>query len=183
MLEVEKDFFENCRKTYKSTGKIFFLIKDWSPKNVKRMDERDYLIKLSFHIIRAGKEQFLVNRHRKGNERPDKGVEIPISIAPYVGKCMIEQTSNNAYKKGQCDIKNVQNFSGYTFELIRGFPTLTKGAINFKLMHNSKETKYFLNRQIGITEIGNQAGVEIPKEMLEQIGRYLIECTKIIKKS
>jgi hypothetical protein len=182
LLEINKNFFEECRKTHLQTGKPFFPIKDWDAKHIKRPDEHDYYIKLSFHIIRPGKEQFLLNRLKKGNEWPDKGVEIPIALSPYVGRCMLEQTGSVAYKKGQCDPRDINSLDGYKFELIRSFPIRgLYSAINFKLMYNSKETKYFLNRQIGIKNKGNQGGVEIPVQFLEQIGRYLIECNEMIR--
>jgi len=184
VLEIEKSFFDECRKIHQKTSENFFLIKDWDAKNIKRIDERDYRIKLSFQITQSGREQLLLNRHKKGNATPDKGVVIPISVSPYIGQCMQKQIGENGYQKGSCDSKDIGKKDAYTFELIQSFPLEdSNDTINFKLMHNSKETKYFLNNQFDPSATGNKSGVEIPKTMLEQVGRYLIQCPQMITKS
>ena len=179
MIEINKNFFRECREKNNSSGETFFEIKRWGSDNIKRIDEMEYQRVLSFHIIGPGREQLNLNRKRKSNIGFDGGVEIPIGIAPHVGKIMIAQTMGNPYIKGECDIRDVGKYFGYTFERIQGFPVGPNVAINFKLMYNDKETKYFVNKQKGVK--GDQPGVEIPIQMLEQVGRYLIECSKMCK--
>jgi len=159
MVEIDDDFFENCR----NRGQGFYPIKEWPKDN--------YRIVLSFQITVSGREQLFLNRIK--NERRERGAEIPLNLAQEVGQWLYKQTSSNAYHKGECAQDNIGKLGDYTFELIKKFEINYEKTIALKLMHSPTDTKYFLNIEKESSDNPFQHGVEIPIDFVEQIGRYL----------
>ena len=181
MIRIDDDFFERCRKENLENRKNFFLIKEWALGAFKHTNERDYSIKLTFHIIGPGREQLNLNKHRQGSERPDPGVEIPPDRAQEIAGWLLKQLGSEAYQKGQCKKEWTEEKYGYKFEIIRKFAIDNFTDINLKLMYNENETKYFINKQKGFSSDSNRKGVEIPKQMLEQIAQYLVIASEKIQ--
>jgi len=159
MVEIDDNFFENCR----NRGQGFYPIKEWPKDN--------YRIVLSFQITVSGREQLFLNRIK--NERRERGVEIPLNLAQEVGQCLFKQTSSDAYQKGEYVPDDVGKLGDYKFELIKKFEINYEKTIALKLMHSPTDTKYFLNIEKESSDNPFQHGVEIPIDFVEQIERYL----------
>ena len=101
MVEIDDNFFENCR----NRGQGFYPIKEWPKDN--------YRIILSFQITVSGREQLFLNRIK--NERRERGAEIPLNLAQEVGQWLFKQTSSDAYQKGECASDDIGRLGDYKF--------------------------------------------------------------------
>jgi hypothetical protein len=181
MCEIDREFFEKCRKEYVESGEHFYPIKEWALGSFRKPNEKDYGIKLTFHIISKDREQLNLNKEMQGLNKPEKGVGIPPDKLVEVAEWLLKQLGPEAYQEGQCEKEGLEEAYGYKFEIIKKFDKDNFTDINLKLMHNLNETKYFLNTQKKFGEYPHRKGVEIPKQMLEQIAQCLVIASEKMK--